>query len=75
MTASRSGRCAGKGIDRSGAKAVFRRDNWQKPGNALNSDRDNAVSVAEKRADYMQRWTTSSGEQQAELTVRPGDGI
>ncbi len=37
--------------------------------------RANAASVAGKRADYMQRWTTSSAEQQAELTVLPGDGI
>lgn len=36
---------------------------------------ENAASVAEKRADYMPRWTTSLAEQQAELTVLPGDGI
>jgi hypothetical protein len=37
--------------------------------------RDNAASVHAKRADYTQRWSTSSPEQQAELTLLPGDGI
>jgi hypothetical protein len=37
--------------------------------------RDNASSVSEKRADYMVRWNTASAEQQAELTLLPGDGI
>jgi hypothetical protein len=37
--------------------------------------REHAASVAEKRADYMDRWKTSSPEQQAELTVLPGDGV
>jgi hypothetical protein len=36
--------------------------------------RDNAASVSAKRADYMQRWNAASAEQQAELTLLPGDG-
>ncbi|WP_159016675.1 hypothetical protein [Cognatiluteimonas profundi] len=35
---------------------------------------DNAANVTSKRADYMQRWNTASAEQQAELTLLPGDG-
>lgn len=37
--------------------------------------RENATSVAGKRADYMVRWNESSAEQQAELTVLPADGV
>lgn len=37
--------------------------------------RENAASVSEKRAGYMERWNSASPEQQAELTVLPEDGV